>query len=389
MDKFSMVTRERLFTPGPTPLLPQVERAALFPVGYHRTHFFRELTMECKRQLAAVMGTKELPVILACSGSGAMQATVESLVSVGSKVLVVEAGKFGQRWRDICYRLGLEVNVFQLPWGQALDMAHFEQYLVEVLREGSLEAVLCQGTETSTATQYPIAEMARLVSERSSDTLFLVDGISSVGSKPYYADEWGIDAVVSASQKGFGVPPGLGFVGLSQRARQRLVSGPSLYFDLKQEVCSQQDGTTAYTAATQLIYMLHTALQQLQDMGWETVYQVQAQAGQGLRQAGERLGLEIFSQAPAESVTAFVAPAGVDALDLVAYMKKVYKMQISGGQGPVKGKIFRVAHMGAVDAVDVAGCILAMESSLRQLGYQIDVFPGAAVSTFWQVMHDF
>lgn len=383
-----LVTRDRIFTPGPVALLPEVERAGLFPVGYHRSAEFKALTLSCKQKLKLVMGCAQLPVLLACSGSGAMQAVVENFIPPGKTAVVIDAGKFGQRWAEISETLGVCVERYQLAYGAALDLEDFSSYFVGLTQVKAVHAVMFQGCETSTATSFPVEEVAKRIQKISPNSLVLVDGISSVGSRPYDAEGWGIDALISASQKGFGVPPGLAMVGLSNRAVGSFSSERSYYFDLSKEFHSQEDGTTAYTPATQLIYLLDIALSTLQERGLQDLYQVQKQAGLGIRRACQTLGLEVFSKSPSESVTGLVLPEGMDAPGLIKALKSLYRMQVSGGQGQLKGSILRIAHMGAIDLVDLMGCVLALETELKKRGWQSSHKFGEAGVVFWQTMQE-
>ena len=354
--------RQRLFCPGPTPLLREVEQR-LSDSCYHRQENFVALSQNCRHKLARLVNTKSLPILLATSGSGAMEAALVSLTAPHDQVLVLNGGKFGERWQKLAQAFDCEVIANTLTWGGVPD---FEQ-LEDLLRgkAAGCKVFFLQACETSTAVYYPVAEIVALVRQHSPECLIVVDAISSLVAHELHMDDWGIDCVVAASHKGFGLPPGLAFVFLNARAQQRFSTRPRFYLDLAAELRAQQDGKSRFTPAINTIVALDYVLDRLLDIGTELLQQRHAMLAHACRAAGTALKLEPFARTnPANSVTALRTP--VDAVKLCALLQKNYRMQFAAGQGDMQAQLLRIAHLGFVDPFDLLTAISAVELALQE-----------------------
>ncbi len=354
--------RERLFCPGPTPLLREVEQR-LGESCYHRQADFVALFQNCRHKLARLVSTESLPVLLATSGSGAMEAALVSLTVPHDRVLVLNGGKFGERWQKIAQAYGCEVITDTFAWGGVPD---FEQ-LEDLLRgkAAGIKVFFLQACETSTAVYYPVAEIAALVRQHSPECLIVVDAISSLVAHELHMDKWGIDCVVAASHKGLGLPPGLAFAFLSERARRNFSARPRFYLDLDAELRAQQDGKSRFTPAINTIVALDYVLDRLLDTGTELLEQRHAALARACRAAGTALKLLPFARThPANSVTALRTP--VDAVKLCGLLRKNYRMQFAAGQGKMRTQLLRIAHLGCVDVFDLLTAISAVELALHE-----------------------
>lgn len=354
--------RQRLFCPGPTPLLREVEQR-LSDSCYHRQADFVALFQNCQHKLARLVSTKSLPVLLATSGSGAMEAALVSLTAPNDQVLVLNGGKFGERWQKIAQAYGCEVIASTFTWGGVPDLEQLEDLLRG--KAAGCKVFCLQACETSTAVYYPVAEIAALVRKHNPECLLIVDAISSLVAHEMHMDAWGIDCVIAASHKGLGLPPGLAFVLLSARAQQKFSTRPRFYLDLKAELRAQQDGRSRFTPAINTIVALDYVLDRLLDIGTELLQQRHAALAHACRAAGTALKLEPFAHThPANSVTALRTP--VDAVKLCALLQKHYRMQFATGQGDMRAQLLRIAHLGFVDAFDLLTAISAIELALHE-----------------------
>lgn len=354
--------RQRLFCPGPTPLLREVE-SRLSGSCYHRQADFVARLQSCRHKLARLLDTESLPVLLATSGSGAMEAAIVSLTAPHDRVIVLNGGKFGERWQRIAQAFGCEVITDTFAWGEVPDL----EQLADLLRgKGAGCKVFClQACETSTAVYLPVAEIAALVREHSPDCLIVVDAISSLVAHTLHMDTWDIDCVVAAAHKGFGLPPGLAFVFLSERGRRSFSVRPRFYLDLKAELRAQQDGNSRFTPAINTIIALDYVLDRLLAIGTAQLQQRHAALARACRTAGTALKLEPFARNhPANSVTALCTP--VDAVKLCAQLQNNYCMQFAAGQGEMREQLLRIAHLGFVDTFDLLTAISAVELALHE-----------------------
>jgi len=372
--------KKYLLSPGPTAVPETVLAKMAEPMIYHRTPQFSAIFAEVKKGLKYVFQTEEEVLILASSGTGAMEATITNLFSKGDKVIVVNGGKFGERWGQIAETYGLETIEIKVEWGQAVDVNDVKELLE---KDPHIKAVLMQASETSTTVMHPVKEIAGLTKDR--DILLVVDGITAVGVTDLSMDKIGIDVLLSGSQKAFMLPPGLAFIALSQKAwgfaaRSEL---PKFYFDLKTENKNQVSGkdTTAYTPAISLIIGLAEVLRLVKEEGLENLFNRHATLARATRAAVKALGLKLLApDAPADSATGAYVPEGVDGGKLVKFLRDDMGVTIAGGQDHLKGKIIRIAHLGYYDTFDIIIAISSIEMALIKLGHKIELGKGVAAA---------
>ncbi len=369
--------RPRLFTPGPTQIPEQVINAMSRPMQHHRSPEFKELFREVTAQLKAFFQTEHDVLILTSSGTGGMDACVVNLLKQGETVITVEGGKFGQRWGQICRAYGLNVISLEVEWGDAIDPGEVE---AAVLEHPDVAAVFLTHSETSTGVAFDVRAIAEKVRQHS-DALVVVDGITSVGVLPFYKDEWHIDVCVSGSQKGVMIPPGLAFVALNDRAWQRAENSnlPRYYFDFLRARKALQSANTPWTPAITLMLGLHASLSMILDKGLEYFWDKYERLAFATREGARAIGLELFAKKPSSALTAIKIPPGIDGKQFVELLRTRYGVTVAGGQEHLKGKIFRVAHMGYYDHLDMVAFASAMEMALHDLGWQFEL--GKAVAT--------
>jgi aspartate aminotransferase-like enzyme len=371
-----------LLAPGPTPIPPEVLQALSRPILHHRTPEFEALFGRVRAGLARLCETTSEVIVLAASGTGAMEAAVVNLCSPGDLAIVVRCGKFGERWVDICQAFGVRVHVLDAPYGESVSA----ERLADALHaHPAARVVLATHSETSTGVLEDIEGYARLTRER--DTLLVVDAVSSFGAAACPMDVWGVDVLVTGSQKGLMCPPGLAFVTLSERAwaAAERATCPKLYWDLQTERRWQAKGQAQYTPAVSLLMGLDVAVGLLLAEGLPQVYRRHERLARATRAGTEALGLPLFARAtPSPAVTAVVAPAGVDGEAVVRAYGEQHNITIAGGQGEMKGKIFRFAHLGYVDDSDVIVGLAALERVLARLGFPVEY--GAAVGAAQRVL---
>ncbi len=369
--------RPRLFTPGPTQISERVIMAMSQPMQHHRSPEFKELFVEASELLKQFFKTSDDVLTLTASGSGAMEACIVNLMKKGEKVITLEGGKFGQRWGDISRAYGLEVVPVEIEWGEAIE----PERVAEVVRAHPDVAAVCMThSETSTGVAFDVEKIAAAVHENS-DAIVIVDGITSIGVLPFYKDEWEIDVCVSGSQKGVMIPPGLGFVALNERAWQRVEKSdlPRFYFDFLKARKALRNGTTPWTPATTLLIGLHESLKMIFEKGLENLWQKYAHLAYATREGARAVGLELFARQPSNALTAVVIPEQIDGAAFVKKLREDYQVTVAGGQERLKGKIFRVAHMGYYDHLDMVAFASAMELALRDFGWEFEA--GKAVQT--------
>ncbi len=361
--------KRRLYTPGPVPVPDRVRLAMAQPILHHRQADFLPLFRACREGLAKIFQTAEPVVILAGTGTGGMEACVTNLLSPGDHALVVRGGKFGERWAEICEAYGIRTTCIDVEWGQAVNPREVERALQAA---PDIRAVYVQASETSTAVRHPVKEIAEIV-RRSGERLLVVDGITAVGVYELPMDAWGIDALVSGSQKAFMLPPGLAFVALSPRARRASETArcPRFYFDLAEELRVQATDQTAWTPAVSLLMGLGEALHIILDeVGLEETWRRTESLAHATREAMRAIGLELYAPtAPSPACTAVKVPAGIDGPALRKRLRDHYGISVADGQGKAKGKIFRIAHLGYYDRFDAITAVAAVEMALADLGY--------------------
>ncbi len=363
----------RLLAPGPTPVPPEVLLAMAQPVLHHRTPEFEALFAQARRGLQWLFQTRREVLILAASGTGAMEGAVVNACSPGDRVLVIQGGKFGERWAEICQAYGLSVIPVEVPYGKAVD----PQAVAAALRgEPSIAAVFVTHSETSTGVLHDLEAIAAIV--RQTPALLVADAITSLGVVNLPSDAWGVDVVVAGSQKAMMLPPGLAFACLSDRAwaaaeRARL---PRYYFNFLVERKIQAKHQTAWTPAISLIAGLKAALDLLQAEGLSAIFARHERLARATRAAVTALGLDLFAERPSPAVTAVKVPEGVDGGAIVRVLRDKHGISIAGGQGSMQGKIFRIATLGYADAYDVLTGIAALEFTLAELGYPVRLGDG-------------
>jgi aspartate aminotransferase-like enzyme len=371
-----------LLTPGPTPLPPEVSEALSRPIIHHRTPQFQAVLKETSESLKAAFQTKNDCFILTSSGTGAMEAAVVNLLSWGDKALVVEGVKFGERWTELCRAYGIETIVVKVDWGQALDPQVLKNYLS---KEPAIKVVFATLCETSTGVSFDIKGFGQVLKD--TEAVLAVDAISGLGAIDLKTDEWGVDVVVSGSQKGFMLPPGLGFVSVSKKAWKLVETSkcPKYYFDLKEAKKALDKTDTPFTPAIGIIIALNEALKMMRAEGFENIFARHRKLADATRAAMTALGLELFApEASSDAVTAAKVPAGVDGEKLVKTMRDEYGVTIAGGQSEMKGKIIRIAHMGYISEFDIILGIACLEKVLKKMGYTFDI--GAGVKAAQEVL---
>jgi aspartate aminotransferase-like enzyme len=376
-----MLRKTRLFTPGPTPLLPAAQVAMASAGMHHRTPEFRALFSRTLADLKEFIGTRNDVLLLASSGTGAMEASVTNLTSPGDQVLVLSAGKFGERWRDLAQAFACQVEVLSAPYGQTFSAARIREKLTPGVR-----VVYMQATESSTGARHDVQAIAKLVHSQAPQALLVADAITGLGTTRLDVDGWGIDVIIGGSQKALMIPPGLAYLAVSERAWQRMEStrSPRYYFDLRKERKAAAKGESAYTPATALIAALGAALDYLRQggdgdlaAGRDRLIAGAELCAQMTRAAAVALGLQLFSPtSPASALTAVVPPAGLDSGKIVAALRDKFGAVVANGQGEMKGKLFRIAHIGYYDYLDTIGVIGALEHVLAATGSPVELGAG-------------
>jgi aspartate aminotransferase-like enzyme len=369
------VIKERLFTPGPTPLLMEAQVKALSATLHHRTEDFRRYMRESIEHLKYLFNTTHDVIIFASSGTGAMEGAVTNLLSPGDKALVGTTGKFGERWVNLCQAYGAETVKVESPYGQCLSIPEMKQRLEH---DGPFRALYVQATETSTGVRNDVEALGKLVSQHP-ETCLVVDAITGLGTTDLRPDEWGLDIVIGGSQKSTMVPPGLAFAAVSEKAWQQMEQAkvPRFYFDYRRERKNQVKGDTAWTPATTLVIALHAALEYIRKVGRDSLIANAELLAEGTREAAKALGLRLFAQcSPANAVTAICAPEGVDSGAIVKEMRNRFGAVVANGQGSMKGQIFRFAHLGYYDPLDLFASIAALELVLLKLGQKAELGAG-------------
>jgi serine---pyruvate transaminase len=360
--------KKYLFTPGPTPVPPQVLAALAEPVVHHRSPDFRPIYERCLARLREVCRTQHDVLLFTTSGTGAFESAVANLVTPGEPHLVVSAGSFGERWNEMVTVFGGDVDLLRYAWGETPDPAD----VAARLRERPAKAVWVVQSETSTGVVSDVQAIAAAAAE--SGALVVVDAVSSLGAVPCETDAWGLDAVVSGSQKALMTPPGLGTCAVSERALAARGSSPRFYFDWERTRAAQAKLDAPFTPAVSLVAGLDVALGLLLEEGLERAFDRHVRLGRAARAGAKAMGLELFSPDEDRSavVTAVRAPAGVDAAEVVRSLRDRFGMTIANGQGELLGKIFRLGHIGWFDVFDIATMLAAVEIVLADLGAEIE-----------------
>jgi aspartate aminotransferase-like enzyme len=379
------IRKPRLLTPGPTPLHPKALQAMMGADIHHRTQDFRRLYQSVLADLKDVLGTSHDVLILAASGTGAMEASVTNCFSAGDRVLVCSAGKFGERWIEMTKAYGLNVTVLSAPYGSAVAPETLAKALAT---HPDAKGVFVQASESSTGAAHDIRAMGGVVSR--SGALFIVDAITGIGTMPLDIDAWGLDIVIGGSQKAFMIPPGLAFLSISPRAWERMEAAnlPRYYFDLRREKKNAAKGESAWTPATSLILGLAEVLRYVKSIGMRNLVENAQSLAAATRAACIALGLELFApDSPGAAVTAVRSPAGIDSGVIVTEFRERFGSIIANGQGEMKGKIFRIAHLGYFDVVDLFGIIAQLEFILDANGVAVKFGSGVAAVEQYYIQH--
>jgi aspartate aminotransferase-like enzyme len=370
------IKKQRLLTPGPTPLYPPALHAMMASDIHHRTEDFRKAYRSCLSDLKEVMGTSNDVLMFCASGTGAMDASVANLFSKGDKVIVCVAGKFGERWAEIVKAYGLDANVITVPYGQAVSSTAVAEALA---KEPATKGVFVQASETSTGAAHDIQAMAKAIAK--TDAIFVVDAITGLGTMPLDIDGWGLDVVIGGSQKAFMIPPGLAFLSISPKAWKlgETSTLPHYYFNFKKEKKSGDAGESSWTPSTALILALAEALKYVKQLGMSKLVENAQLLAEATRAAMSALGLELFSpSSPGSSVTAVKSPVGMDSGVIVKEFRNRFGAIIANGQGSMKGQIFRIAHLGYFDFSDLFAMVAGLEIILNANGKPVKYGTGVA-----------
>lgn len=368
-----------LLAPGPTPVPPEVLLSMAMPIMHHRSADFLPVLDSAKKGLQWLFQTKNDVLILSSSGTGGMVSAVNNFFNAGDKVLVINGGKFGERWTKICQAYGLKVEEVVVEWGYC---AKPEMVEAALKKDPDIKGVFVQATETSTGVYHNIEGIGQVI-KKFENTLFIVDAISALVAQDLRTDEWGVDIMIGGSQKGLMLPPGMAFVSASDKAWKRNESSkmPHFYFNLKKERENLAKNQTNFTSPITLIIGLNEAIKILQKEGLENVFKRHARLAHATREAVKAMGLGIYSkESPSNSVTAVEMPAGIDGQLVYKTLREKYGITGAGGQDRAKGKIFRMAHLGYADTFDVITGIAALEMVLKELGYNLKLGTGVAVA---------
>lgn len=374
------IKKQRLLTPGPTPLLPSALHAMMGSDIHHRTEDFRSLYKRVLADLQEVLTTDNDVLVLVSSGTGGLEAAVQNFFSPGDEVLVCSAGKFGERWIELTKSYGLKATVLKAEYGNVVSAAEVESALAA---NKNLKGVFVQASETSTGSQHDVKRMGEAI--KKTDALFVVDAITGLGTMPLDIHAWGLDVVIGGSQKAFMIPPGLAFVAVSEKAwaRSESASVPRCYFDLRRERKNAVAGESAWTPNTSLLLALAEALNYIKTLGMDNLVKNAQMLATATRNAVTELGLELFSTSPGSSVTAVRAPKGMDSGIIVKEFRSRFNAIITNGQGSMKGQIFRLAHLGYFDFHDLFAVVAELEIILAAQG--IPVRFGSAVAAVQNV----
>jgi aspartate aminotransferase-like enzyme len=363
----------RLLTPGPTPVPERLALRMARPIVHHRSPEFEQIFARVREGLQWLFQTKNEVIVFASSGTGAMEAAFVNFLRRGDTVIVVDGGKFGERWAKFAKAYGVNAVTLKCEWGTPVDPAAVERALRD---NPAAKAVYLQANESSTGVVHPVRELAQVTAK--TNAILAVDAISALGAMPLPMDEWGIDVLVSAGHKALGLPPGIAFLAADEKAFRLNESAdlPRFYFDLKRERDSQRKNQTAWTPAIALVEGLDESLQMFREEGLENVFARHEQMARAARAGMQALGLALYAKTPSPAMTTVVAPEGIDSEKLVKHLFSKYGIKLVGGQDAAKGKIFRIAHLGYFDDFDMLVVVGAIERGLHDLGAKVALGAG-------------
>jgi aspartate aminotransferase-like enzyme len=368
-----------LLAPGPTPVPPEALLAMAMPIIHHRSPDFLPILESAKKGLQWLCQTKNDVLIICSTGTGGMVGAVNNFFSPGDRALVVNAGNFGQRWTNICRAYHLSVEEIKIDWGYAVRPEDVEKAL---RKDPAIKGVFVQASETSTGVYHDIKALAEIV-KRYDNTILVVDAISALVAHDLKMDEWGIDVLIGGSQKGLMLPPGLAFVGISDKAwaHAEKAASPKFYFNFKKERESLAKNQTSFTSPVTLIIGLNESLKLLRGEGLDRAIGRHERLARATREAAKAIGLDMFTkESPSNAVTAINAPAGMDGQGIYKNLRVKYGITAAGGQGQAKGKIFRIAHLGYAGTFDVITAIAGVEMVLKGMGHPVKLGTGVAVA---------
>ncbi len=371
--------KKYLLAPGPTPVPPEVLLKMAMPIIHHRAPDFIPILAEAKNGLKWLFQTKNDVLILCSTGTGGMVGAVNNFFNNGDKVVVVNGGKFGERWLKICKAYGLDVIEIPVEWGYTVKPEEVDSVLK---KNKDVKGLFIQSCETSTGVYHDIESLSKVL-KNYEDVIFIVDSISALVANDIKTDELGIDVMVAGSQKGLMLPPGLAFVSVSEKAWKRAESSrlPRFYFDFKKERENLAKNQTNFTSAVSLIIGLNESLRLLKNEGLENVFRRHERLAMATRKAMEAIGLKLYpKESPSNSVTAVEAPNGFDGQAIYKNLREIYGITAAGGQDKLKGKIFRIAHLGYADTFDIITAISGVEMVLYSMGYKLKLGTGVGVA---------
>jgi aspartate aminotransferase-like enzyme len=367
--------KERLFTPGPTQLLPQAQTAMAQPLLHHRTDEFRGIFKEVLQGLRYLYNTQSDVLLFTSSGSGAMEGAVVNLLSPGDHALIVSAGKFGERWVQLCKAYCVNTEVLSISYGQSVNP---QQVAALLEKHPGTRAVFVQYTESSTGARHDIKALGEIVHQQA-HTALVVDAITGLGVMEMPVDQWHLDIVIGGSQKALMIPPGLAFAAVSPKAWSFIETTRSskFYFDFQKERKSNAKGESSYTPAITLIVALREALRYIRQLGREKLIQNAGLLAKATRAAAGALGLKLFAaDSPSDALTAICPPEGIESGTLIKEFRKNFGAVVANGQGEMKGKIFRIAHLGYYDFTDTLAIIACLEIILKKLNVAVELGSG-------------
>lgn len=371
--------KKYLLAPGPTPVPPEALLAMAMPIIHHRAPDFLPVLDSAKKGLQWLYQTKNDVLIICSTGTGGMVGSVNNFFSPGDKALVINAGNFGERWTKICKAYNLSVEEIKIDWGYTVKPEEVEKI---IKKDPSIKGVFVQASETSTGVYHDIKALASIV-RKYENTILVVDAISALVAHDLKMDEWGIDVLIGGSQKGLMLPPGLSFIGVSEKAWKFADKSalPKFYFNFKKERESLAKNQTSFTSPVTLIIGLNESLKLLQAEGLENAFKRHERLAYATREAVKALGLEMFTkESPSNAVTAINAPAGIDGQEIYKNLRVKYGITAAGGQGQAKGRIFRIAHLGYAGIFDVITAIAGVEMVLKGMGHPVKLGAGVSVA---------
>jgi aspartate aminotransferase-like enzyme len=373
------MVKRYLLAPGPTPVPSEVLLSMAMPIIHHRSPDFLPVLDSAKKGLQWLYQTGNDVLILCSTGTGGMVGSVSNFFNQGDKVLVINGGKFGERWTKICKSYGLNVEEITLEWGYAVSPELVEEKLKTDL---DVKGVFVQASETSTGVYHDVQSLASII-KRYENTLLVVDAISAIAAHDLKTDDWGIDIMVGGSQKGLMLPPGIAFVSVSDKAWEKAKTSklPRFYFDFKKERENLAKNQTNFTSPVTLIIGLNESLKMLQAEGLENVFNRHQKLALTMRKAVQAIGLDLYAkESPSNAVTAVMTPPGIDGQAVYKNLREKYGITAAGGQDRARGKIFRIAHLGYVDKFDVITAIAGIEMVLKGMGHPVRLGTGVAVA---------